>query len=500
MRKESKPGMGKHTAVPEKPEGRKGKVALIVLAVIAGVVLAAYLAGVLAFSFLFMPNTTLDGTDVSLRLASDVSAEFATKASTYKTKVKGDGIDLDLSGSDVNLTFDQGAYTRDIVSQQHAWEWPLRILASRDIKPTTGASVDVDKLDALLSPLVDEINKTATQPTDATIGFSEQTQQYEVVPEAVGTAIDMDATVKKISTDVMSLPASITLDDSCLVQAKVTQDEPSLATAAQNANRFMKADIPLTLNGMQAGEVTRTQISNWIALDDQLNATIDANKLNEWLKTDFCALYDTRGAERTYTRPDGKQVTVPAGTGHWENLYGWTIDEEALAPMLQQAVEASSTDPVAVPTKHEANAAPDAGRRDWGNRYIDVDLTEQHVRMYDDSGAVIWESDCVTGDHSKGHDTPTGVFTLNGNRASGDVELRGAIDPATKQPSYISHVKYWMPFIDNLWAFHDASWRGSFGGTIYQYAGSHGCINLPSDKAADLYSATQIGDVVVVHY
>ena len=500
MQKETKPGKGKHAAVSEEPEGGKGKVALVVLAVIVGVVLAVYLAGVLAFSFLFMPNTTLDGTDVSLRLANDVGAEFASKASTYKTKVKGDGIDLDLSGSDVSLTFDQGAYTRDIVSQQQAWEWPLRILGSRDIKPTTGASIDADKLEALLSPLVDEINKTATQPTDATIGFSEQTQQYEVVPEVLGTAIDMDATIKKVSADVMGLPASITLDDSCLVQAKVTQDEPSLATAAQNVNRFMKADIPLTLNGIQAGEVTRAQISNWIALDDQLNATIDANKLNEWLKTDFCALYDTRGAERTYTRPDGKQVTVPAGTGHWGNLYGWTIDEEALAPMLQQAVEAGSTDPIAVPTKHEANAAPDAGRRDWGNRYIDVDLTEQHVRMYDDSGAVIWESDCVTGDASKGYDTPTGVFMLNGNRASGDVELRGAIDPVTKQPSYISHVKYWMPFIDNAWAFHDASWRGSFGGTIYQYAGSHGCVNLPADKAADLYSLTQAGDVVVVHY
>ena len=206
MRKESKPSMGKHAAVPEKPEGHKGKVALIVLAVIAGVPLVVYLAGVLAFSFLFMPNTTLDGTDVSLRLASDVSAEFATKASTYKAKVKGDGIDLDLSGSDVGLAFDQGAYTRDIVSQQHAWEWPLRILPPRDIKPTTGASIDGDKLEALLSPLVDEINKTATQPADATIGFSEQTQQYEVVPEVVGTAIDMDATVKKVSTDVMNLP------------------------------------------------------------------------------------------------------------------------------------------------------------------------------------------------------------------------------------------------------------------------------------------------------
>ena len=61
-------------------------------------------------------------------------------------------------------------------------------------------------------------------------------------------------------------------------------------------------------------------------------------------------------------------------------------------------------------------------------------------------------------------------------------------------------MSYWVPFIDNLYAFHDASWRSRFGGSIYQTDGSHGCINLPSAKAEELYDLAKVGDVVVVHY
>ena len=56
-----------------------------------------------------------------------------------------------------------------------------------------------------------------------------------------------------------------------------------------------------------------------------------------------------------------------------------------------------------------------------------------------------------------------------------------------------------MPFVDNMVAFHDAPWRGTFGGTIYRGNGSHGCINLPSANAQALYGLVQVGDVVVVH-
>ena len=170
----------------------------------------------------------------------------------------------------------------------------------------------------------------------------------------------------------------------------------------------------------------------------------------------------------------------------------------ALASQIVSDLQSGTSTTIEVPTKSAA-AAYAPGGKDWGNRFIDIDLTEQHVRMYDASGALVWESDCVSGDSGKGHDTPCGVYTMDSYRASGNVELRGAIDPSTNEPEYISKVQYWMPFIGNSYALHDADWRSNFGGNIYTYNGSHGCVNLPSSKAAELYNLTSVGDVVVVH-
>ncbi len=477
-----------------------GKVVLIALGVIVGLLALVYLLGVLAFSFVIMPNTTVDGADVSLKFASEVAADKAEGIGAFQAQVVGDGFSLTLRGQDVDLAFDKDAYASALIAQQHALSWPLHIAQHHELQGDNGATFDADKLSSQLGSAIDEFNASATQPTNATIAFDDKTQQYVVVPEQVGTALDLNATTDLVGNGLKGLSRRISLDSSCVSQPTVKSDDPNLATAAQSANRFMSADIPLTLNGQAAGEVTRAQISSWITLDENLNATLDDAKLAEWVKSEVAAKYDTRGAARTYTRPDGKTVTVEAtGSNHWNDAYGWVTDEDALAASLKQAVEAGSTDAIEIPTKGTAQAAPDAGLKDWGNRYIDIDLAEQHVRMYDDSGALIWESDCVTGDHAQGHDTPTGVYTINSYRASGDVELRGAIDPATNQPEYISHVSYWMPFIGNSWALHDASWRSRFGSDIYQYAGSHGCVNLPSDKAKELYGLCKVGDVVVVH-
>ena len=63
---------------------------------------------------------------------------------------------------------------------------------------------------------------------------------------------------------------------------------------------------------------------------------------------------------------------------------------------------------------------------------------------------------------------------------------------------YETQVTYWMPFNGGV-GFHDASWRSSFGGTIYQYNGSHGCINMPYEKAKTLYNNISTGYYVVVY-
>ena len=66
--------------------------------------------------------------------------------------------------------------------------------------------------------------------------------------------------------------------------------------------------------------------------------------------------------------------------------------------------------------------------------------------------------------------------------------LRGA--------DYESFVSYWMPFSGG-YGLHDASWRSSFGGSIYKTNGSHGCVNLPSSKASALYSEIYVGIPVI---
>lgn len=58
-----------------------------------------------------------------------------------------------------------------------------------------------------------------------------------------------------------------------------------------------------------------------------------------------------------------------------------------------------------------------------------------------------------------------------------------------------------MPFVGNYIGLHDADWQPAFGDARYASGfGSHGCVNLPVDKATALYDLIATGDVVVCHW
>ena len=92
--------------------------------------------------------------------------------------------------------------------------------------------------------------------------------------------------------------------------------------------------------------------------------------------------------------------------------------------------------------------------------------------------------------------THSGIFTLY-YKKSPDV-LRGAKKPDGTY-EYEEPVSYWMPFDGGI-GFHDAPWRGEFGGDIYLTSGSHGCINLPPDNAAVLYSMIDYNVPIICFY
>ena len=119
------------------------------------------------------------------------------------------------------------------------------------------------------------------------------------------------------------------------------------------------------------------------------------------------------------------------------------------------------------------------------NAYIEVAIKKQKLYYYEFNELVL-ESDVVTGIYDK---TPYGTFSVI-NKAR-NIMLRGI--------NYNSFVEYWIDFKDHTFGFHDASWRNKFGGEIYITDGSHGCVNMPKDKVAELYDLVTVGTPVYIH-
>ena len=124
---------------------------------------------------------------------------------------------------------------------------------------------------------------------------------------------------------------------------------------------------------------------------------------------------------------------------------------------------------------------------DIGNTYVEINIGDQHLWVYK-NGEQVNETDFVSGGLFKGNSTPEGTYSITYKER--DATLVGE--------GYQSSVKYWMPFNGNI-GLHDASWRDSFGGHIYYMSGSHGCVNLPTAKAAAIYDQVEKGEAVVVY-
>ena len=122
-----------------------------------------------------------------------------------------------------------------------------------------------------------------------------------------------------------------------------------------------------------------------------------------------------------------------------------------------------------------------------GNTYVEVDKERQHMWLYID-GDLKLESDVVTG--NTGHNTPTSsgvwyIYFMDTNR-----HLQGSYGT--------SFVYRWMRFTPDGQGLHDATWRSKFGGEIYKYDGSHGCVNLPKNIAFELYDNYAFNGLPVV--
>ena len=223
-----------------------------------------------------------------------------------------------------------------------------------------------------------------------------------------------------------------------------------------------------------------TTIVGWIRYD-AVTSTIylDRDKIREYI-AGLAEKYDTYQKPREFQTSSGDWVTVTGGN------YGWLLDQEAEAEVLEHIIR-SGASRARVPKF--AHTAAGWSHSDLGDTYVEIDLTEQHVWLYVD-GVQELSVECVSGTYTdEGRKTPEGTYTIS--YLESPAVLTG--------PDWYSPVSYWMPFNGGI-GLHDANWRSSFGGDIFLYSGSHGCINLPLDAARTLYGHAYSGMPVIWYY
>ena len=448
-----------------------------------------YIAGCVYFSSHYLPNTTVNGKDVSLKSSNELANEMSSAVQNYTAHISGDGVNLTLSGSDVNLALDVDTYIDASRKQVISPLWPIAPFSKQTYLVNEGISLDESKLKSLVTPQIDKVNKNSTPTTNATAAYDSDTGDYVTVPEALGTELDPTTTLSSVATSVKGLNDTITLGDSELVQPTVSAGDPKFGEALRALRSYPDLSIDLIMGGESVQTLDSDLIKTWLTIKDDFSITADPDAVAYYTRFTLSSKLDSVGAYRTYTRPDGKKIQINDGT------YGWSIDGIALAELIVDNIDAKSSDEIEVPCISTANVY-DPGGADWGGRYIDVDLTEQYARMYD-GGSLVWESLCVSGGSAEGNDTVTGVFAIEDKRSP--EKLIGLDSNGDGEPDYENDVTYWMPFFGG-YGLHDATWRYTFGGDEYLYNGSHGCVNLPYDAAEMLYFTVEVGDAVIVHW
>lgn len=476
----------------EEPEKRGvGKKVLIGVGIAVGVLAIIYVGVAIFFMSHFLPNTMVNGENVSLMSVGDLSKQVSEIGASYSAHIAGDGLDLTIPAADIDFNYNGEAYGDEAIKQVPSWAWPLNIMGEHTYVVDKAISFNQDKLNAVIDAAVGKVNEGSTPPKNATMQYNEKSNAFEAVHQEFGTAVERDTVVSTVSNGVSTLQEEISLAEPELVQPTVTIDDQRLADGITRANEMIAHPIVLRIANTDAYTIDPKLMASWLSINADCNIVADGEAIKTWTEGPLSDQLDTVGKKRTFVRPDdGAEIEIEGGT------YGWTINGEELANILVGNLQTANTAAINVPMKTEAvHWAP--GGNEWGNRYIDVDLGGQYVRMYDESGNVIWDAYCVSGNPIYGGGTDTGVFYIY--EKDSPMVLVGLDYNGDGEPDYKTPVTYWMPF-DGGEGLHDANWRGSFGGSIYLYDGSHGCVNLPYYSAEELYGITEVGDVVVVHW
>jgi len=489
---------------------KKSKTAKVLIIIAAVVILA--LAGVLVMSYRYLQeqnghttyfsNTKINGIDVSDMLPQEVYTLLTQDYDRSVITIYENG-ESAVSGSlaEFGYSVDKNSLQNSLEEVLHRQNTDLVTLIESLI---SGGSYSVvipfnyseETFEAKVRSSSLAASRVAS--VDARMDYNEEENYYYIIPETYGNEFDdeqlREIVREQVSTFVTTGTAgsdlSIEFPTEIYKQPAVTGDDAALNNEVNIYNSYCKSVVTWEF-GSQTESIDWTKIREWLSIVDG-EAVWDENAIYEYV-VNMASRYNTRHYTRTFTTSLGTTVTIPSS----DNEYGYTVNEDAEFSQLLSDIK-SNTEVSREPVYYSVNSSYGnplyyrrEGADDLAGTYVEVSLSKQHLWFYKDYQLIV-ETDVVTGSVAKEAETKTGCFPL-AYKESPSV-LRGQ-DAAN---GYETEVTYWMPFYEGQ-GLHDATWRRSFGGNIYQTNGSHGCVNCPYAAAEKIYNNIEAGVAIIIY-
>ncbi len=452
-----------------------------ILGVLGIVICGVYLGISVHYYDHFYDGTIIWGQDCSRLTAEQAKVLVDQSVDSYQIVFEERGGQKEsLTAKDMGITLLNDGSIEEMLVQQKCYGWIRTLWHKFDYAKEVNLDISEDTFDKALQSLKAQKKENSKAPVNAYHKYDKKTKKYIIVPEDEGSTIDQKVFKESVHKAVLEKVSLFNLDQNkCYVEPEIRKDNEDLIKLTDNYNTFMDTKIVYDF-GDRKEVVDGDCLHKWLKVSKKKKVTLDESKVKDFVE-ELTDKYSTVGTKRTFKSIAGNKVSVSGGN------YGWTIDSEKEYKKLLNLIKKHKK------TKRKpvySQTAKSRNKNDIGNTYIEIDLSKQHLWYYE-KGKTVVSTNVVTGDVTKGRGTPTGVYYI----------LYKQTDHVLRGTGYASHVDYWMPFIgDRGIGIHDASWRGSYGGSIYLGNGSHGCVNTPWSAVRQVFNNVESGCPVVVHW
>lgn len=441
-----------------------------------------YKEGFDKYSGVFLPGTTINGTDAS-GMTPEEFTEF-TIADNRKGVFTVNGLDKASETIKLNDIVDQVKLEKDpasFLNEDELRMWPAAVSQDRAFEDKVTVTYSPDKINTAVNALKLVSGDGVVEPQNAY--FTRTEDGFAIVPEVTGNKLDpakvAEAITKALAEE--SFSANLVKSD-CYIKPAIKIDDPSLTSLMEQSEQIRNTVVTIDLTAASE-TVDWNTFGPWFGWDGT-QFTWDDAAMTQYVD-EIGKQYETYQMHRQFVNHNGETITVG---GSERDTYGFWINTADTVTRLKNALTSGETQTIAAKwrvnalTRNQANG-------DIGGTYMEISIAEQHMWFFKDYTPV-FDSDIVTGLASDpDRQTPTGVFCI-----------LSKLRDHTMTGSYGSQTcSYFMAFDWTGCAIHDAWWRDAFGGSIYLDDGSHGCVNTPTEKMAELWDQINTATPVIIY-